>query len=155
MWYIIWGDKFMKFELIIDDSKEEKVVVTAHNTSPLTEEIKALVLRHGTDKIVAFDDEDIVMLSTDTIECITILDGRTVAVCEDGRRYRIKQRLYEIESILPPTFIKINKSSLANEQRIARFSTTISGAVDAVFMCGYKEYVSRRCFSEIKRRYDI
>ena len=27
-------------------------------------------------------------------------------------------------------------------------------AVDAIFNCGYKEYVSRRCFSEIKRRFD-
>lgn len=26
--------------------------------------------------------------------------------------------------------------------------------VDAVFQCGYREYVSRGCFSEIRRRYE-
>ena len=29
-----------------------------------------------------------------------------------------------------------------------------SGGIDAVFACGYREYVSRRCFAEIKRRYE-
>ena len=29
-----------------------------------------------------------------------------------------------------------------------------SGGVDAVFRCGYREYVSRRCFAEIRRRYE-
>ena len=27
-------------------------------------------------------------------------------------------------------------------------------SVDAVFKCGYKEYVSRRCFAQIKRRFE-
>jgi len=26
--------------------------------------------------------------------------------------------------------------------------------VDAVFKCGYREYVSRRCFAQIKRRFE-
>jgi hypothetical protein len=63
-------------------------------------------------------------------------------------------RLRDLESSLPAYFIRINKSSLANENRILRFEAVFNGGVDAVFRCGYKEYVSRRCFAEIKRRYD-
>ena len=79
--------------------------------------------------------------------------GKTYAIDSKNRKYRLKQRLYELEERLPSFYIRINKSTLANEQRIERFAATFSGAVDAVFRCGYREYVSRRCFSEIKRRY--
>ena len=46
------------------------------------------------------------------------------------------------------------QATLANEHRILRFDAAFSGGVDAVFRCGYREYVSRRCFSEIRRRYE-
>ena len=70
------------------------------------------------------------------------------------KEYRLQERLRELEEILPSYFIRINKSTLANEHRIDRFVAVFSGGVDAVFQCGWREYVSRRCFSEIKRRYE-
>ena len=88
------------------------------------------------------------------IECITILDRKVIAIDSCGRQYRIQDRLRDLEGILPSYFIRINKSTLANEHRIARFDAVFSGAVDAVFQCGYREYVSRRCFAEIRRRYE-
>ena len=145
----------MKFRLIIDKDKEEEVVVTAHENSSLIEEIQALVENQsGAERIAAYTDEGIKMLTFSSMECITVLDGKTYAVAEDGQKYRLKQRLYELESLLPSSFIRINKSTLANETRIDRFAVTYSGGVDAVFCCGYREYVSRRCFAQIKRRFE-
>ena len=143
----------MKFRLIIDKDNEEEVVVTAHENSSLIEEIQALVENQsGAERIAAYTDEGIKMLTFSSMECITVLDGKTYAVAEDGQKYRLKQRLYELESLLPSSFIRINKSALANENRLDRFAVTYSGGVDAVFSCGYREYVSRRCFAQIKRR---
>lgn len=143
----------MKFRLIIDPEKEEEVVVTAHGHTPLVEEIAVLVEKQsGTDRIAAYTEDSIKMLPFSSIECITVLDGKTYAIDEKGQKYRLKQRLYELESLLPSFFIRINKSALANESRLDRFAVTYSGAVDAVFHCGYREYVSRRCFAQIKRR---
>ena len=82
------------------------------------------------------------------------MDGKTTAIDEKGNRYRLRQRLYELEPLLPSSFIRINKSSFANETRLKEFTATFSGGVDAVFQCGYREYVSRRCFAQIKSRYD-
>lgn len=145
----------MKFKIIIDKSKPEEVVATVHARSPLTDKIESLVLSHaGTDRLPAYTEDDMKMLPFAQIECITILDGKTVAIDIRGKRYRLKQRLYELEAILPSCFIRINKSALANENRLERFSASFSGAVDAVFKCGYTEYVSRRCFASIKRRYE-
>ncbi len=146
----------MKFKFIIDKEKEEEIVATVHSHSILIDEIESLILKHAeTDKIAAYIDDDIKMLSVSEIECITVLDGKTYAIDSKNRRYRIKQRLYELESILPSSFIRINKSALANETRLDRFSVTYAGSVDAVFQCGYREYVSRRCFVQIKRRLEL
>ena len=146
----------MKFKMIIDPTKEEEIVATVHEPSELTEKIRQLVQEDtATDRIAAFLEEDIKMLPFTQIVCITVQDGKTYAVDVKGVHYRLKQRLYELETVLPAAFIRINKSAIANEQHIERFAATFSGAVDAVFRGGYREYVSRRCFAEIKRRYRL
>ena len=141
----------MKFRLIIDKEKEEEVVATVHGRCPLIDEIEALISKH-TDRIPGYTEDDIKMLSVSQIQCVTVLDGKTYAIDSQNQKYRLKQRLYELEEQLPSSFIRINKSALANETALDRFTVTIAGSVDAVFKCGYREYVSRRCFSKIKRR---
>lgn len=145
----------MKFKLIIDKTKDEEVVATVHSRSGLTDKIEALVMEDsGTEWICAYTEDDMKMLAFSDIACITVLDGKTYAIDFQNRRYRLRYRLYELEALLPSYFIRINKSALANENRLDRFAVTYSGAVDAVFQCGHTEYVSRRCFAQIKRRFD-
>ena len=141
----------MKFRLIIDKDQEEELVATVHERSALIEEIESLILNH-TDRIPGYLEDEIKMLEVSDIECVTVLDGKTYAIDSGNRHYRLKQRLYELEQLLPASFIRINKSTLANEKALDRFTVTIAGSVDAIFKCGYREYVSRRCFTQIKRR---
>ena len=144
----------MNFKLIIDKALPEEVTAVVHERSELTDKIEALVLQHkGTDAIAAFTEDDMRMLPYGQIECFTVLDGKTVAIDRKGVHYRIKQRLYELEASLPACFLRINKSTLANENALEKFTSTYSGGVDAVFQCGYTDYVSRRCFTVIKRRF--
>ena len=145
----------MKYKLIIDKHAEEEVVVVAHGPSSLTQQIEDLVCGYsGLDSIMGYRDEEIRKLVFSEIECITILERKVIAIDTEGNRFFLKDRLRDLEERLPSYFIRINKSALANEHRISRFDAVFSGAVDAVFQCGYREYVSRRCFAELKRRYD-
>ncbi|MBQ8210121.1 MAG: LytTR family transcriptional regulator [Clostridia bacterium] len=145
----------MKFRLILDKSKDEEVVATVHGRTELTDKIEALVMAYEkTDRIVAYTEDDMRILKLSEIECITVVNGKTCAIDCNAEKYRLKQRLYELEEMLPSSFIRINKSSFANENRLKEFSAAFSGGVDAVFKCGYREYVSRRCFAAIKRRYE-
>lgn len=146
----------MKFKLIVDKTKEETVVATVHGPSQLTQQIEQMVLEYtGADWVSAYTEDDSKRLAFGDIVCITVREGKTYAIDRKGKEYRLKQRLYELEAILPATFIRINKSALANETYLERFAATYSGAVDAVFRGGYREYVSRRCFAQIKRRYGL
>ena len=145
----------MKYRLIIDKNAEEEIVATVHAPSSLTERIENLVRTYsGADGITAHTDGEMRRLSFDEIECITVIDRRVIAIDTNGKQYRIQERLRDLEDVVPTYFIRINKSAIANEHRILRFDAAFSGGVDAVFKCGYKEYVSRRCFAEIKRRYE-
>lgn len=141
----------MKFKLIIDKEKDEEVVATVHQRSALIDELEMLISKY-TGRILGYNEDEIKMLPVTDIECVTVLDGKTYAIDSKNCRYRLKQRLYELEQQLPSSFIRINKSSLANESALDRFTVTVAGSVDAVFKCGYREYVSRRCFAQIKRR---
>ena len=144
----------MKFKLIIDKTKEEEITATVHERSALTDRIEALVMQtEGEDRIAAFAEDELRMLPIADIECITVLDGKTYAVDAHGKRYRHKQRLYEVEEKLSSSFIRINKSAIANEHRLERFVVSCVGSVDAVFQSGYREYATRRCFAQIKRSF--
>ena len=146
----------MKYKLIIDkNASEEEITVIAHAPSSLTRQIEELVCGYsGADGIMGYRDDEMRKLAFGEIECITILDRKVIAIDAGGNHYRIQDRLRDLEVILPSYFIRINKSTLANEHCIARFDAVFSGGVDAVFRCGYREYVSRRCFVEIRRRYE-
>ena len=145
----------MKYKLIIDKNAEEEIIAIVHEPSSLTRKIEDLVLDFsGTDSILGYREDEMRKLSFGDIECITVLDRKVVAIDTQGVRYFLRDRLRDLEAILPSYFIRINKSTLANEHRIDRFDAAFSGGVDAVFRCGYREYVSRRCFAEIKRRYE-
>ena len=145
----------MKYKLVIDKNAEEEIIAIVHTPSTLTEQIENLVCNYsGADGLMGYQDDEMRKLSFEEIECITILDRKVIAIDTLGNQYRIQDRLRDLEEVLPSYFIRINKSSLANEHRIQRFDAAFSGGVDAVFRCGYREYVSRRCFAEIRRRYE-
>jgi len=145
----------MKYKLIIDKNADEEIIAVVHAPSSLTQQIETLVCSFsGADSIIGYREDEMRKLAFSEIECITILNRKVIAIDMDGNHFSLKDRLRDLENILPSYFIRINKSTLANEHRIMRFDAAFSGGVDAVFGCGYREYVSRRCFAEIRRRYE-
>jgi len=145
----------MNYKLIIDKNVEEEIIAVVHAPSSLTKQIEDLVCNYsGANQIWGYRDGEARKLVFGEIECITILDRKVTAIDSQGNHFSLKDRLRDLEAVLPSYFIRINKSTLANEHRILRFDAAFSGGVDAVFQCGYREYVSRRCFAEIRRRYE-
>ena len=143
----------MKYKIIIDREVDEEIIAIVRAPSPLTQQIENLVRSYsGPDSLIGYTEDEMRKLSFGEIECITVLSRKVTAIDSQGKHFLLKERLRDLEEILPSYFIRINKSTLANEHSIIRFDAVFSGGVDAVFQCGYREYVSRRCFSEIRRR---
>lgn len=146
----------MRFRVEIDPEGEEEILTTVHRRTGLIDQIEALVLKEaGEDRILGYTEDDWKELRFGDIECVMVQGDKTYAIDTGGERYRLKARLYEVERKLPDSFFRINKSALANRERIQRFSVSFNGAVDVVFRCGYRDYVSRRCLRTIKERMEI
>ncbi len=144
----------MKLDIIIDPTSEERVTAVVRAEGELTDALRRLVKEEDVlDALTVYSERDVKRLALSEVECLSVRDGRCTAVDASGEVFRIKEKLCELETRLPYGFIRINKSAIANEKRIERFRATLGGGVDAVFLSGYREYVSRRCFAEIKRRF--
>ena len=143
----------MKCEIIIDSALEEKIVIYAKENSVLIEDIKQMVEKSSIG-LVGYNEKEMVTLNPLDIYCVTIIDNRVFAICEN-EKLQLKERLYSLEERLPETFIKINKSTLANIQKIERFDASISGTLKILFKNGYVAYVSRRQLITIKERLGI
>lgn len=145
----------MRFRLEINKNREEEIVAVVHKPTELTDKIERLVREDAGDtKLTVYSEERDVILELDyqDLESVLVRNGKTMIVDKNGKEYASRLRLYELEEVLPACFIRINKSALANRKYIERFEAAFGGAVNVVFCSGHSDYVSRRCFAEIKRR---
>ena len=146
----------MKFRVQIDPDREEEILASVHRRTELIDQIERLVMEaSGENRITGYGEDDWKELLFQDIECIIVEKDKTYAIDRRGERFHLKARLYEVERRLPETFFRVNKSALANRERIERFTVGFNGAVDVIFQCGYREYVSRRCLRSIKERMEI
>lgn len=142
----------MKFKLLINPHKNEIVQVQVHQKSIFTDNLEKFVLTNGnSNSIIGYDDKDHVILQLEDIVIITILDNKITAICINNKRYHLRKRIYQLTNELPNNFWRINKSSIINKIYIDRFEETKTAGVNIVMKNGLSDYVSRRCFSKIRK----
>ena len=145
------GDDRVEYEIKIDPNcKNEKIYIIAREKTPLIEEIEKLLSNEGRE-LLGYGDGEIVKLDTRQVECFTVDSSKVYAILE-GKRLRVKERLYVIEEMLGDVFIKINQSCIANINMIKKFESSIGGAIRVVFKSGHKDYISRRQLKAVKER---
>lgn len=140
----------MKCTVILDKTREEEIVIYAHQKNEMIFEIERMAQEKPL-QMTGFLNEEIVRLEPQDIYCFTVEGGRLYAIGEN-EKYLIKARLYNIEEILDKSFIKINQSSIANVKKIQKFDASISGTLKVIFKNGHTDYVSRRNVKNVKER---
>ncbi len=140
----------MKLKTIIDPTREEEVLIYAHQKTSLVEAIESLV-QDAARELIGYREREAVPLDLATVYCFTVEDDRVWAKTAAGD-YAIKQRLYQLEDWLPAPFIKINQSCIANIRQIQKFDTALAGTLQVVFRGGHTDYVSRRQLKHVKER---
>ena len=142
----------MKFKLLINPHKNEIVQAQVHQKSIFTDNLEKFVLTNGNlNSIIGYDDKDLIILQLEDIIMITILDNKITAICINNKRYHLRKRIYQLTNELPNNFWRINKSSIVNKIYIDRFEETKTAGVNIVMKNGLSDYVSRRCFSKIRK----
>lgn len=82
-------------------------------------------------------------------------EGEAVYAHTKNDAYRIRYRLYELEQLLPPFFIRAAKSSIVNARRIHSITRNLTSASLVQFADTHKQvYVSRRYYGALRERMD-
>ena len=139
----------MKITTVIDPDREEEICIYTHGETPLIEAVRRLVEEET--QLIGYREREAVVLDTAAVCCFTVETGVVYAVTADGS-YRMRQRLYQLEAVLPPEFIRINQSCLANLRHIRRFDTSLSCTLRVAFDNGATDYVSRRNLKKVKEK---
>lgn len=142
----------MKIRLEMDESvSEEEIIIRCKE---LTDEVVTLQKRiaeigktqmqlHVTkgDSAYFLELDEILFLES---------SGATVAVHTANHMYETKQRLYELEEILPAGFMRISKSTIINTGKIRSIKKNITGASEVEFIASAKKtFVSRSYFKTL------
>lgn len=140
----------MKCTTVIDPNREEEVLIYAHEKTALIQEIEELVEGKSTE-LLGYRDNVIHILSPADVFCFLVEDNRVYALTEK-EKYRMKQRLYHVETALGRDFVKINQSCIVNVRKIQKFDASLAGALMVTLKNGYRDYVSRRQLKAVKER---
>ena len=96
----------MKYALILDDTKEESIVITVHKKTEIIEQIEKIISKE-TFSLFGFVNNDIVPLDFPSVYAFYTSDNKVYAKTKD-ETYLLRERLYQIEEHLTEDFIKIN-----------------------------------------------
>ena len=140
----------MKVRTVIDPECEEEIVIYSRRKTELSEKIEALI-RSEEDCLIVYRGEEIIQLSIEDIDAFAIEGGEAIAAVGNDR-FRMKQRLYELERKFSHSFVKINQSCLMNVSRIARCRAGFGGSLMIISRGGFSDYVSRRQMKAFKER---
>jgi DNA-binding LytR/AlgR family response regulator len=146
----------MKIRVEIDPTNgEEEEVVIRCNT--LSEEV--MMLQKQLSEIVSsklklevYKGDTVLYLSPDEILFLETADN-FLAVHTAKEIYSAKQRLYELEEMLPSSFVRISKSSIVNITNIRSVKRNIAGPSEIEFSGTIKRaYASRNYLKQLMNR---
>ncbi|MBR0350815.1 MAG: LytTR family transcriptional regulator [Clostridia bacterium] len=146
----------MDIEIKVDEKYNESKIIIY--TNKMDEEITNIIdsissINQKTLKAVK--DDKMYILNQKDIETVYSENGK-VYVRSNHELYTIKNRLYELESILDKKcFTRISNSEIVNFNLVENIDFKILGTIVINFISGNKSYASRRYIPKIKEFLEI
>ena len=125
----------MKINIDVDESLEQDSI-TIH-CREITDEIlelqRSLAGKSvGQLRISAFQDDVEHFLELKTIIFMES-EGNYILIHTPKEIYKTRQKLYELEELLPRDFVRVSKSTIVNTMRISAIKKNITGASEISF----------------------
>lgn len=136
----------MKINIDVDDSLQEDRI-TIH-CREITEEIirlqRLLAEQHPRGQTLsAYIGDTEYFIDVNSVLFMEA-EGNYISLHTTQSIYKIRQRLYELEELLPRAFVRISKSTIVNTDEISSIKKNIVGASEVAFRnCPKKAFASR------------
>ena len=137
----------MKVHIDIDESLEEPLI-TIRGSRESIENIQSILEAHDNEKLVLFKEEREFLISPKDILFFESVDSRTWAHTADGI-YSVRQKLYELEEILPPDLVRASKSVIINTNHILSIKRNLTGPSQVQFQGSDKQTSISRGFYKL------
>ncbi len=148
----------MKIRIEIDPSCEEnEVILRCQNIDDSIIKCQNLLLGADNEnkKIVFYKDDTEYYLSIDEILFFET-SGNVIWAHTRNDDFKVKYKLYELEEMLPRTFIRISKSTILNSSKVYSITRNLTGASKIEFEKTDKTvYVSRSYFKTLKEKISL
>lgn len=147
----------MKITLDIDETLSEQEIIIrcpaiTEETMHLQKQISELLSKQMQLQVTKGDADFYIPLHE--ILFLETADN-FVAVHTANQIYESRERLYELESILPSSFMRVSKSTIIHTDRIRAIHKNITGASEVEFIQSTKKaYVSRNYIKILMQKLD-
>ena len=145
----------MKIQIEIDENlMEEEVIIRCAGLNDIVQEVQKAVSEaaSGTQTAVFSKGEQEYYFPLSKVLFFET-DGNTINVHTADDIYETRYRLYELEEMLPGSFMRISKSAVVNTNRIYYISRGISASGIIQFEHTHKQlYVSRLYLKPLKQK---
>lgn len=112
-------------------------------------------IKMGREKLTAYSDKGIVMLTPKDIYYFESVDNKVFAYCQK-EVFEVRKKLYELEKDYSKNdFLRISKSTIVNLSKISYLTPTFNGRFEAILKNGEKTIISRQYVSAIKNQLGI
>ncbi|MGT2800121.1 LytTR family DNA-binding domain-containing protein [Streptococcus marmotae] len=143
----------MKIRIELDDGLDDvEVVIRTANLTDQVNQIQSLLSKMNQPSLVFYKESSEYFVKLEEILFFET-DGAKIFAHSKTDAYEVKLKLYELEEILPITFCRISKSSIANVRLVYSLDKSFSGTSRIRFADTHKVvHVSRHYYQLLKER---
>ena len=138
---------------LVDDSSEEEVLIRCRRVDDRMEKIQRYIREQTScsPSIAFYQGNEEYYFSIDKVLFFET-EGEHIYAHTERDAYRIKYRLYELEEMLPPYFIRCSKSTILNSMQVYSITKNLAASSLIGFENTHKHvYVSRKYYQQLRR----
>ena len=143
----------MKVRIELDPQMDElEMIIRAPRLTEEVARLQQLILEQKMTPLTFYKDRSEYFVDVSEILFFET-DGEKIYGYTREEAYEVRQKLYELEEILPIAFCRISKSTIVNAKQIYSIEKSFSGTSTVNFYQTHKQvHVSRRYYQLLKER---
>ena len=143
----------MKVRIELDPQMDEpEMIIRAPRLTEDVARLQQLILEQKMTPLTFYKDRSEYFVDVSEILFFET-DGEKIYGHTREEAYEVRQKLYELEEILPIAFCRISKSTIVNAKQIYSIETSFSGTSTVNFYQTHKQvHVSRHYYQLLKER---
>lgn len=143
----------MKVRIELDPQMDEpEMIIRAPRLTEEVARLQQLILEQKMTPLIFYKDRSEYFVDVSEILFFET-DGEKIYGHTREEAYEVRQKLYELEEILPIAFCRISKSTIVNAKQIYSIEKSFSGTSTVNFYQTHKQvHVSRHYYQLLKER---